>query len=204
MNYIVILKLINYSNHSISMKINLPPLLTVVLLLSIASMATLTYLVNIDYAEAQTNTTQTEANATQDTPQFYANLTNEGIPPLSNSGGSGNATFTLEDGTTMHYVIKANGGPEGSGGVNQIVIGQSTGGRLTDLVTLQYAPTEGLITGGSGTLEGNFTSDNFVGPLAGAHMLDLAKKILDEDVYLVIKTVQFPLGDIGGKIQPVS
>lgn len=186
------------------MNINLPRLLTVVILLSIASMVTQSYLVNIDYAKAQTNATEAQTNATQDTPQFYANLTNEGIPPLSDSGGSGNATFTLKDGTTMHYVIKANGGPEGSGGVNQIVIGQSTGGRLTDLVTLQYAPTEGLITGGSGTLVGNFTADNFVGPLAGAHMLDLAKKILDEDIYLIIKTVQFPLGDIGGKIQPTN
>ena len=184
------------------MKINLSPLLTVIMLLSIASMATLTYLVSIDYAEAQTNATGGQTNATEEGAQFYANLTNDGIPPLSNSGASGNATFTLKDGTIMQYVIKANAGPEDSGGVKQIVIGQSTGGRLTDIVTLQHASAEGLLTGSSGTLEGNFTADNFMGPLAGAHMLDLAKQILDGNIYLIIKTVQFPLGDIGGVIQP--
>ena len=69
----------------------------------------------------------------------------------------------------------------------------------TDLVPLYYAPTSGLITTGSGTADGNFTSANFVDGLKGKPMSDLVKKILDGEIYLAIKTVDFPLGEIAGK-----
>ena len=98
------------------------------------------------------------------------------------------------------YVISGNG----LGNISQVVILQSTGGRTTDLVPLYYAPTSGLFTTGSGTAEGNFTSADFVDGLKGKPMSDLVKKILDGEVYLAIKTVDFPLGEIAGKLQPVK
>ena len=89
--------------------------------------------------------------------------------------------------------------------ISQVVILQSTGGRTTDLVQpLYYAPTSGLYTKGSGTADGNFTSDNFVNILKGKPMTELVKKIIDGEVYLAIKTVDFPLGEIAGKITPVK
>ena len=106
----------------------------------------------------------------------------------------------LEDSAnTMFYVISGNG----LGNVSQVVVLQTTGGRTTDLVSLYYAPTSGLFTKGSGTAEGNFTSDDFVNGLKGKPMSDLVKKILDGQAFLAIKTVDFPLGEIAGKIQPV-
>ena len=109
-------------------------------------------------------------------------------------------TFTLkDDANTMFYVISGNG----LANITQVVILQSTGGRTTDLVSLYYAPTSGLFTKGSGTAEGNFTSADFVNVLAGKPMSDLVKKIIDGEVYIAIKTVPFPLGEIAGKLEPV-
>ena len=107
----------------------------------------------------------------------------------------------LEDGSnTMYFVISGNG----LGNISQVVVLQSTGGRTTDLVSLYYAPTSGLFTTGSGTAEGNFTSANFVDGLKGKPMSDLVKKILDGEAFLAIKTVDFPLGEIAGKLLPVK
>ena len=139
------------------------------------------------------------SNETDSNPDFYANFTNPVM--VSNSDARGNATFTLGDGsTTMYFVISGNG----VGNITQAVILQSTGGRTTDLVPLYYAPTSGLITTGSGTADGNFTSASFVDGLEGKPMSDLVKKILDGEVYLAIKTVEFPLGEIAGKLVPVK
>ena len=139
------------------------------------------------------------SNETDSNPDFYANFTNPVM--VSNSAATGNATFTLGDGsTTMYFVITGNG----LGNITQAVILQSTGGRTTDLVPLYYAPTSGLITTGSGTADGNFTSANFVDGLKGKPMSDLVKKILDGEIYLAIKTVDFPLGEIAGKLIPIK
>jgi len=139
-----------------------------------------------------------QSNETASNPTFYANFSNPAA--ISNSPATGNATFTLEDNAnTMFYVISGNE----LGNVSQVVVLQSTGGRTTDLVSLYYAPTSGLFTKGSGTAEGNFTSDDFVNVLKGKPMSDLVKKILDGEAFLAIKTVDFPLGEIAGKIQPV-
>jgi hypothetical protein len=149
-------------------------------------------------------TAATPINETAATPinetaatHFNANLTAPAIS--SNSKATGNATFTLEDdGNTMSYVISGNG----LANITQVVVLQSTGGRTTDLVQpLYYAPTSGLYTKGSGSADGNFTSADFVNILKGKQMSDLVKKILDGDVYIAIKSVPFPLGEIAGKIQ---
>ncbi len=48
------------------------------------------------------------------------------------------------------------------GNVSKIAIISSTGGPVDEVVLFHYAPYEGLLTEGSGTLEGNITSAGFV------------------------------------------
>jgi len=52
-------------------------------------------------------------------------------------------------------------------------------------------------------VRGNITSSNLVGPLKGKHILDLAKDMLDGDVYLRVSTIKFPLEMIG-KLNPAE
>jgi len=171
------------------MKINTIFLLTAIGVFATFSLLTMSTTTNFNAAA--------QSNETNNNPNFYANFT---APPGSNSKATGNATFTVgNDPNTMLYVISGNG----VGNISQVVILQSTGGRTTDLVSLHYAPTSGLITKGSGTAEGNFTSDDFVNILKGKPMTELVKKIIDGEVYLAIKTVDFPLGEIAGKLTPV-
>jgi hypothetical protein len=59
-----------------------------------------------------------------------------------------------------------------------------------------------LIAGGNGSAIGNFTSANFAGPLEGKQMSDFLKMLLDGNIYLNVRTVDNPLGEIGGKITP--
>ena len=196
------------------MKINTIFLLTAVGVFATLSLLTMSTTTTTNFnAVAQSNetaatpineTAATPINETAATPinetaatHFNANLTAPAIS--SNSKATGNATFTLEDdGNTMSYVISGNG----LANITQVVVLQSTGGRTTDLVQpLYYAPTSGLYTKGSGSADGNFTTADFVNILKGKQMSDLVKKILDGDVYIAIKSVPFPLGEIAGKIQ---
>src|SRR6476659_659719 len=148
---------------------------------------------------AATPINETSTTPINATPTTNLNKTKTAPAISSNSKATGNATFTLEDdGNTMSYVISGNG----LANITQVVVLQSTGGRTTDLVQpLYYAPTSGLYTKGSGSADGNFTSADFVNILKGKQMSDLVKKILDGDVYIAIKSVPFPLGEIAGKIQ---
>jgi len=207
------LKLIYNTDFNTSMKINTIFLLTVVGVFATFSLLTMLTTGTSFNAVAQSNetaaitineTAATPSNETAATPSnetaanhFTANLTAPAIS--SNSKATGNATFTLkDDGNTMSYVISGNG----LANITQVVILQSTGGRTTDLVQpLYYAPTSGLYTKGSGSADGNFTSADFVNILKGKQMSDLVKKILDGHVYIAIKSVPFPLGEIAGKIQ---
>jgi len=199
------LKLIYNTDFNTSMKINTIFLLTVVGVFATFSLLTMLTTGTSFNAAAQSNETAAiTINETAATPSnetaanhFTANLTAPAIS--SNSKATGNATFTLkDDGNTMSYVISGNG----LANITQVVILQSTGGRTTDLVQpLYYAPTSGLYTKGSGSADGNFTSADFVNILKGKQMSDLVKKILDGHVYIAIKSVPFPLGEIAGKIQ---
>ena len=199
------LKLIYNTDFNTSMKVNTFFLLTAVGVFAIFSSLTMLTTGTSFNAVAQSNetaditineTAATPSNATAAT-HFTANLTAPAIS--SNSKATGNATFTLkDDGNTMSYVISGNG----LANITQVVVLQSTGGRTTDLVQpLYYAPTSGLYTKGSGSADGNFTSADFVNILKGKQMSDLVKKILDGHVYIAIKSVPFPLGEIAGKIQ---
>ena len=199
------LKLIYNTDFNTSMKINTIFLLTVVGVFATFSLLTMLTTGTSFNAVAQSNETaaitinETAANPSNETAanHFTANLTAPAIS--SNSKATGNATFTLkDDGNTMSYVISGNG----LANITQVVVLQSTGGRTTDLVQpLYYAPTSGLYTKGAGSADGNFTSADFVNILKGKQMSDLVKKILDGHVYIAIKSVPFPLGEIAGKIQ---
>jgi hypothetical protein len=194
------LKLIYNTDFNNSMKINTIFLLTAVGVFATFSLFTLlTTATNFNAAAQSNETAVTSSNETDSNPDFYANFTAPVM--VSNSKATGNATFTLGDGgETMYFVISGNGLQN----ITQAVILQSTGGRTTDLVSLYYAPTSGLITTGSGTADGNFTSADFVNILQGEPMTELVKKIIDGEVFIAIKSVPFPLGEIAGKIQPVK
>ena len=125
---------------------------------------------------------QTE-NVTESRPHFYASLTNSGSPFMdANTNASGYATFTLaDDGSSMYYVIN---GSNVEGNITQIALSTTTGGRYTDLAIFHYAPSQGLITQGTGSIEGILTSADFINIAAGKSMLDMVKRILDGNVYL--------------------
>jgi CHRD domain len=143
---------------------------------------------------------------------FFANLTNDGVLPSRaqpNTDGSGNATFTLlPDGNTMSYVLRGSNVGEVSGSnqsnIRTIALGYSTGpASFNPIYIFHLATTQGLITQGTGTMEGNFTSENFQLLFRGKSMSELVRSILDGNIYVRVVTIDHPLGEIGGKVQPL-
>lgn len=174
--------------------------LLLITLLSIISVSALGTSHLGTYAIAQS---QNQTEPQQQQPQqgrLYADLTGEGIPLMQrNTDASGRATFNLlGDGQTMSYTINGTNLEN----ISAVVLGSTTGGRFTDLVLIHYAPTQGLIAVGNGSATGNFTSADFTGPLAGKQMSDFLKMLIDGNIYLIVRTSDNPLGEIGGKITP--
>ena len=185
------------------MKLNIIFVLTLFAMLTVLSLSmisttstTLSY-----YAEAQS----------ENRNHFFANLTNDGVLPsrlAPNTDGSGNATFTLlPDGKTMSYVLRGSNVGEVSesnqSNIRTIALGYSTGpSSFNNIYLFHFGTTGGLITQGTGTIEGNFTSDDFQLMFRGKSMSELVRSILDGNIYLRVSTVDHPLGEIGGKVQP--
>jgi hypothetical protein len=171
-------------------------LITLLSVMSVSAMGT-SHLGKYAIAQSQN---QTEPQQQPQQGRLYADLTGEGIPLMQrNTDASGRATFNLlGDGNTMSYTINGTNLENISG----VVLGSSTGGRFTDLVLIHYAPTQGLIAVGNGSATGNFTSADFTGPLAGKQMSDFLKMLIDGNVYVNVRTSEYPLGEIGGKITP--
>jgi hypothetical protein len=169
-------------------------LITLLSALSVSAMGT-SYLGKYAIAQSQN---QTEPQQQQE--RLYADLRGDGLPILQvNTDASGRATFNLlGDGKTMSYTINGTNLQN----ISDVVLGSSTGGRVTDLVLIHYAPTQGLIAKGNGSAMGNFTSADFTGPLQGKQMSDFLKMLIDGNIYLIVRTTDNPLGEIGGKIQP--
>src|SRR5215208_3491287 len=169
-------------------------LITLLTIISVSAMGT-SHLGTYAIAQSQN---QTEPQQQQE--RLYADLTGNGLPLMQvNTDASGRATFNLlGDGKTMSYTINGTNLENISG----VVLGSSTGGRVTDLVLIHYAPTQGLIAKGNGTAMGNFTSADFTGPLQGKQMSDFLKMLIDGNIYLIVRTTANPLGEIGGKITP--
>ena len=170
-------------------------LITLLSVISVSAMGT-SHLGTYAIAQSQN---QTEPQQQQQQERLYADLTGNGLPLMQvNTDASGRATFNLlGDGKTMSYTINGTNLENISG----VVLGSSTGGRVTDLVLIHYAPTQGLIAKGNGSATGNFTSADFTGPLQGKQMSDFLKMLIDGNIYLNIRTTENPLGEIGGKIK---
>ncbi len=155
-----------------------------------------------NYAIAQSSSQNQTASGNQG-PHFVAFLTGQGLPePLTaNTNATGNVTFTiLGDGNTISYTASGTDLKN----IRNVVLDVTTGGRPTTLVLFHYAPTSGLIKEGTGTVQGNITSADLTGPLQGKPMLDLVRMILEGNVYFKVQTTSYPLGEIGGRVTPVS
>ena len=162
---------------------------SVLIMLAIASVG-LVFQANI-YGQEGSNATESQ---TQIRAVFLADLT-----PRAASNASGVAGFEFLGGDTMSYTINATG----TSNISNIWLSQSTGGRFTDLVQFHSATRDGLINAPiNGTVaSGNFTAADFFGaPLQGKSMSDLAKMIVDGQVFVRISTSDFPAGEIIGKL----
>jgi CHRD domain len=121
------------------------------------------------------------------------------LEPRAASNATGIADFEILGGDTMSYTINATG----TSNIENIWLSQSTGGRFTDLVQFHSASRDGLINAPiNGTVaSGNLTAADFTGaPLQGKSMSDLAKMIVDGQVFVRIGTSNFPAGEIIGKL----
>jgi hypothetical protein len=142
----------------------------------------------------QANIYGQEGSQTQIRAVFLADL-----KPRAASNASGVAGFEFLGGDTMSYTINATG----TSNISNIWLSQSTGGRFTDLVQIHSATRDGLINAPiNGTVaSGNLTSTDFTGaPLQGKSMSDLAKMMVDGQVFIRISTSDFPSGEIIGKL----
>jgi hypothetical protein len=172
---------------------------SVLIMLAIASVG-LVFQANI-YGQEGSNATGSNAtgsNATGSQTQIRAVFLAD-LKPRAASNASGVAGFEFLGGDTMSYTINATG----TSNISNIWLSQSTGGRFTDLVQIHSATRDGLINAPiNGTVaSGNLTSADFTGaPLQGKSMSDLAKMIVDGQVFLRISTSDFPSGEIIGKL----
>src|SRR5437867_2493202 len=130
-------------------------------------------------------------------PQFVATLTGKSAtPPNLSTNAMGKAFFTVTDGgNKMAYSVNASK----INGVTDVVLLYSTGGRSGDVVDLRTGTANGTTGAINGPLvQGTFTSSKLLGPLtfqkpSGKTISDLAKAMLDGQIYLRISTVKFPL-----------
>ena len=128
--------------------------------------------------------------AQESTGTFTADL-----QPRSGSNATGTATLELRD-NAFQYNIDATG----LSNVTDIAISQETGtGRAPDVVIIRTASQSGLGQG-SGSLSGNFTESELIGPLEGKNLADFVNAINDEKIIIRVQTVPFPLGEIAGNV----
>ncbi|MFZ0264672.1 MAG: CHRD domain-containing protein [Nitrososphaeraceae archaeon] len=149
-------------------------------------------------ASNATASNATASNATASQTQIQAVFLGD-LKPRTGSNASGVAGFEFLGGDTMSYTINATG----TSNISNIWLSQSTGGRFTDLVQIHSATRDGLINAPiNGTVaSGNLTAADFTGaPLQGKSISDLAKMMVDGQVFVRISTSDFPSGEIIGKL----
>ena len=117
------------------------------------------------------------------------------------TNATGNAIFTVsEGGNKISYTVNTMR----INHVTDVVLVFSTGGHAGNVALLRLGSQHGATGPINGLLvRGNITSSNLVGPLKGKHILDLAKDMLDGNIYLRVSTSKFQLGMIG-KINPAE
>jgi CHRD domain len=123
---------------------------------------------------------------------FTADLT-----PSPGSNATGKATLELQDnGKSVKYTVSGSG----VNNVTAITISQIMGsGRAPDVVSLRQ-PSQSGLGPTSGSLSGNFTASDLIGPLNGKGMADFVKAILDGKIIFRVSTTAFPLGEIVGNV----
>ena len=177
--------------------------------MSIAVFTTLSVLI---ISSPTTNSNYYADAQSENRNHFFANLTNDGVLPTRNqpnTDASGNATFTLlPDRSTMSYVLSGSNVGEVSGSnqsnIRTIALGYSTGpSSFNPIYLFHLATTEGLITQGTGAMEGNFTADDFQLQFKGKSMSDLVRSIIDGNIHVRVVTIDHPLGEIGGEVKPL-
>ncbi|HXV88690.1 MAG TPA: CHRD domain-containing protein [Nitrososphaeraceae archaeon] len=119
------------------------------------------------------------------------------LQPTQGSNATGTATLELQNnGENVQYSIAGNG----LSNVTGIAISQEMGsGRTPDVVTLATASQSG-IGPGSGSLTGNFTASDLMGPLKDKSMADFVKTINEGKIIFRVNTMAFPLGEIIGNV----
>ena len=162
--------------------------------LSILFTVTTIVLLSNYIASAQTvpSTTSNTSDTANATGTFSADLT-----PRQGSSGTGKATLELQDdGKSVKYDVSASG----LGNVSGVTISQEMGSdRAPDVVALKTASQSGLKAGG-GSLSGNFTKSDLIGPLKDKDISDFVKAINDGKIIFRVSTTAFPLGEVIGKM----
>ncbi len=144
-----------YTNLFLYSTMNIPRLLVLASLMSLALAAgfTITNMPPALYAQSNngSNTGRTH---------FFADLTGDSVFPPVKTDAKGRAELALVgDGKTMSYNV--TGGPVDN--VRGITISHSTGGRPIDIVVLRSGTQQGLSgQAKSASLVGNFTSADFI------------------------------------------
>lgn len=160
--------------------------------------------VGIPIAHAQNQTAGTQeqqpaAQQQQQTQDYDANLTGDmEVPPVT-TNATGLAELELnDDGDEMSFDIQVEDIEE----ANQAHIHQGSEGENGDIVVGLFNSTEPTDVN-DGTLEdGDFTAEDFVGPLQGQNMSDLVDLMDNGQAYVNVHTEANPGGEIRGTIVP--
>jgi hypothetical protein len=153
-------------------------------------------------AQNQTAGTQSQQPATQQQQQaqeFSANLTGDAEVPPVTTNATGSAEFELnDDGDEMSYDLEV----EDIEGVLFAHIHQGSESENGPIVVTLFNATDGPTDEIDGTLEsGDFTSEDFEGPLQGQNMTDLIDAIGGGQTYVNVHTEANPPGEIRGTIE---
>lgn len=139
------------------------------------------------------------AQQEQQTQDYDANLTGSmQVPPVT-TNATGLAELELnDDGDEISYDIQV----EDIEGATQAHIHQGSEGENGDVVVSLFNSTEPTDVN-DGTLEdGDFTSEDFVGPLQGQNMSALVELMVNGQAYVNVHTEANPDGEIRGTIVP--
>ena len=139
------------------------------------------------------------AQREQQTQDYDANLTGSmQVPPVT-TNATGLAELELnDDGDEISYDIQV----EDIEGATQAHIHQGSEGENGDVVVSLFNSTEPTDVN-DGTLEdGDFTSEDFVGPLQGQNMSALVELMDNGQAYVNVHTEANPDGEIRGTIVP--
>jgi CHRD domain len=132
--------------------------------------------------------------------QFVANLSGKNLSPQVNSNASGQASFNATNqASKMAYSVKAHGLDK----VSSVSLEYTTGGRSRDIILLYDSVMSGPTGKINGVLtQGSFSPSGFLSDFSGKHISDLVKAMADGNIFLRVRTISFPLGEIGGKVTP--